>query len=143
MSMSNSNYWRKIAEDKGIECAFYELLTRKAMDDDYLDRCRHSRFYRWDANSESLPPSMVSITEDQVSNAFDLSDCCEEDDVPSFFWLDDDGKFHPVTASNSGSNINEAGLDEYYDENPNTIFSWTGNLLANNQVVGTVTYTDH
>lgn len=138
--MNIKHRWLSMADDKGIEAAFNKLLDEFTSDQERRSQLRESRFYRWVPASDGQPPAWLPITERQASNSFD-SDMDESQE--NIFWLGDDGTFHKVTARNPGSNISEAGLDEHYSENPTAVYSWQGDLLANDQVVGTVTYTDH
>jgi hypothetical protein len=81
------------------------------------------------------------VTEDQISRAIDMADCY--DDNSQYLYLDDDGKFYPVSFGGVSRHVSAGELDEFYAENPTIIFSQSGAMVANGKTVGYVSYTDH
>jgi hypothetical protein len=125
-----------------------ELAEQICLDDHYREDVSKSRFYRFIAALDDNPAQYMQVLESRVSNFYGMSGC-HDDDV-NFFWLDDDGAFHKVSAgtevsagTSEQSHLSSGQLDEFYEENPAIMYSWNVSLIANNKRVGTVTYTDH
>ena len=109
-----------------------ELLQKLDEYNAVLTRWRASRLYvqhgSFEYEGQVFPPAWVSVTPEYVSRNHDLSDC---KDPQAIFYMDENFVFHPVKL---GSVIRREANDnalEYAD------------IVANCQVVGSVTFTDH
>jgi hypothetical protein len=140
--MSNKTLWQHLIETNGLQAAFDELLQKYEREQKYHNSLASSRFYmKLPANStENAPARLISVPESRISMEFDMADCC---DPCEFLWMDDDFNFHPVSCRNPGSGMSMGAADEWQQENPRSVLSWGGDLIANGQIVGSVTFTDH
>lgn len=80
-------------------------------------------------------PYIRKVTEHQISRAIDMSDI-DDDFAKSWFYVGDDGVLHPVTV----------GRQERFDDANGQIYNFeyaASDLIANGEVIGNVTYTDH
>jgi hypothetical protein len=67
-----------------------------------------------------------------VSRAYDLQDC--DEDVPEFFYCDEDGQLYPVTVGQQSRCNTDVEAPFLYA---------ASDIVANGKVVGQVIYTDH
>lgn len=110
-----------------------EVHSRAFRCDDHDRRLNESRFI--ETGIYDGKPYVHKITEEQISRRVDMSDCEDDDGSSSYFWLGDDGILHPVTFG---------GMERFADQYDDNAFHFAASdMIANGQVVGSVTYTDH
>lgn len=79
-------------------------------------------------------PYVKKVTESNISNAVDMSDCEDDEFSRSWFYLGDGGVLHPVTI----------GKQQRFDTDEENPFYFAGSaIVANGKQVGEVVYTDH
>lgn len=92
-----------------------------------------SRFIETGKDADGKP-FIRKITERQISQAVDMADCYDEDNQESnLFYLGDDLVLHEVTI----------GPQCRFDNSEDSFEFAASDIIANGQVVGSVTYTDH
>jgi hypothetical protein len=113
--------------------AFEEMAREAQRLYDTAIKLQNSRFVRISPCESGY--SVQKVTERTISEHYDLSDLHGgEGDDDQFFCLGSDGKLHPVTA----------GRMERINTDEECPFHYAASdLIANGEVVGSVTYTDH
>ena len=119
-----------------------EAIKHLIREEYHQENVYKSRFYKFYFDEKTTTPRYIQVLESSISNYYDMQDCNDEE--MNYFYLENDGSFHKVSASGPLDNAPNAGeLDEFYQENPTTMFTRPGNLIANNKIVGSVSYSDH
>lgn len=129
--MSSTAHIEWVRDNRGLEAAFKEACSTVRRQAGEVDEWWNSRFFVLrvlENGSKKLWPT----TEGHVSRAYDLQDCDEE--VPEFFYCDEDGKLYPVTVGQQSRCNTDV-------ESP-CVYA-ASDIVANGKVVGHVMYTDH
>lgn len=114
---------------KGIHNAFDAACAKIREMEESLRNLYATRFFmKWEYEDGSM--KLRPVTEDYISNTYDLNDL-DGDPIPQFFYCDTDGELYPVELGRR-NNVSD------------TAFVYAvGDLIANGKVVGSVKYTDH
>jgi hypothetical protein len=131
-----------MAEEMGLEDAFFRLLTDHVYDLERLEDIKVSHFYQWHPASKDKSPYWKPITKDEAS--FYLS--TEGEGLlygTKIYYLNEEGVFHEVTTRYEGPVMTAAGLDEFYSKPGATeVHQQFGEMIADGQVVGSVIFKD-
>ncbi|ENZ77958.1 MULTISPECIES: hypothetical protein [Ralstonia] len=122
----------RIFETKGITEAYNAACQLIRDQHAEMNRLYASRFFEVRV-LEDGKKKLWPTTEAAISSAFDLQDC-HDGPVSDFFYCDVDGQLHAVALGKQTPMNTEEECPFHYA---------SAALIANGQVVGHVTYTDH
>ena len=129
--MSSTAHIEWVRDNRGLEAAFKEACSAVRKREAEVNDWWESRFFERRV-LENGSKKLWLTTAGHVSRAYDLQDC--DEDVPEFFYCDEDGQLYPVTVGQQ-SRCNTEDVSPF-------VYA-ASDIVANGKVVGQVIYTDH
>jgi len=124
---------RYIRENDGVPAALQYACERIVQTEEQLAAAFRSQFLER-TSREDGSKFLRQVSEQYVSNSFDMADCGDPEDEQAFFWCDPaTGELHHVTV----------GSMCRHDMGERDIIFGSSDLIANGRAVGTILHTDH
>ena len=132
----------EIEDEKGVDFVFWRLLSDHVILLQEIHDTKISRFYLLVDGVNELPDEFKRVSDDWVSEVMAETTSESQAVWDNIYWLGDDKTFHKVTAPYTPCDVYDDHDEMLYARKLPQLLTWFGDLVANDQVVGSVTYSD-